>query len=364
LRPLRLRETTVIAVGFVGLLGAGCVQPSSPGVSVSPLKADIVFGVKDVVETPAPPPNFAPAPVFFDDEPLLEDDSFDQKVLEIPQLRPIPTTPTAAAAPNPCPPAALTAFPAKIAEVHVDGMPKEGVYKFKRTLSATPTGGETATLEGYEQRVIRNIKPTAGSDHEFSYEVLQPDNFNPGKFIVTTFRVNTNPAIIKSVEQAPQTVGVVPVPGAEAIVTPPQDEPGIFVDRFEYLNKDGSRAGTFEPVRPLKYLPLDEGIVRPGQTFDTVGIDATTGTVIRHQGTVLRKTRVDACGDVVEGWLVEAVQTSTDDLVERRYFYNVATQYGSLFIAENVTASGSDGTGSVDLSLADIDPEPLPDNLR
>ena len=364
MRPLRLGES-VIAVGFAGLVTAGCVQPSAPGVSVTPLKADIVFGVKEAVEQAAPPPNFAPAPVYFEtpEEPILEEEDFE-KVLEIPQLRPIPSSSTPTVAANPCPPAALTAFPNKIAEPTVDGMPQEGVYKFKRKLSITPTDGETISSESTEQRVIRNVKPTEGSDHEFSYEVVQPDNFNPGKFIATTFRVNTNPAIIRSVEQAPQTVGVVPVPGAEFIVTPPNDEPGIFVDKFEYLNKDGSKSDSFEPTRPIKYLPLDEGIVRPGQTFDTVAIDAVSGAVIRHQGTVLRKTRVDACGDVLEGWLVEAVQTSTSGLLERRYFYNVATQYGALFIAETVEATSGDGTASVDLSIADIDPEPLPDSLR
>ena len=368
MRPLGHRERSTLTILIVGLLGAACVQPSSPGVSVAPLKADIVFGVKEAVEEVAAPPNFTPAPVFFQaEEPLLEDEeAFDEKVLEIPDIKPLPRTPIAQAAEE-CPAAALTAFPAETADVAVRGMPREGVYKFKRTISAT-AGGEAASRSGFEQRVIRNVKPTS-KPYEFTYEVVQPDNFNPGRFTVTSFRVNNNPAVIQSVNQPPQTVGVVPVPGAEQIITPPQDEPGIFVDKISSLNADGIEVEPFNPLRPLKYLPLDEGILRAGQTFDTIGIDATTGTVIRHQGTVVRKTRVDACGDIVEGWLVEATQTASNDqttgpVSERKYFYNIATQLGSLFIAENTTYTSGENTASVDLSIAELEPTPIPEGLK
>ena len=369
MRPLGLRERSALTITIVGLLGAACVQPSSPGVSVAPLKADIVFGVKEAIEEVAAPPNFTPAPVFFQAEaPLLEDEDEDfEKVLEIPDIKPLPRT-TVAQAAEECPAAALTAFPSESAEVAVKGLPREGVYKFKRTLSATGASGEAVSRSGFEQRVIRNVKPTA-KPYEFTYEVVQPDNFNPGRFAVTSFRVNSNPAVIQSVNQAPQTIGVVPVPGVEQIITPPSDEPGIFVDRIAYLNADGVEVEPFEPLRPLKYLPLDEGILRAGQTFDTIGIDAGSGTVIRHQGTVVRKTRVDACGDVVEGWLVEATQTASNDqttgpVSERKYFYNIATQLGSLFIAENTTYTSGDNTASVELSIAELEPTPIPEGLK
>jgi hypothetical protein len=353
----------VVAISLLAFATSACVKQGAAGVSIAPLKADIVFGVKPVAP-PAAPANTVVTEAAFDTTTI---DQFNEKVLEIPNVTPLPKPILGQTAADPCPPAALTAFPKQTAESTVRGTPTEGVYKFKRTLTITPPGGTPAASTGFEQHVIRRIKPTAGKAYEFSYQSVQPDNAQPGSFIVTTFRVNSNPAVVQQLNRPPQTIGVVPAPGVDQVVTPPQDEPGMFVDRFERQDRNGASVGpVFSPARPLKYLPLDEAIVKPGQTFDTVGISPNSGQVIRHQGTVLRKTRVDACGEIVEGWLMDSTQTTSDSgLADTKYFYNVAPQFGAMFIAESTQLTKADGTKvGIDLSIADPKPQPLPDSAK
>jgi hypothetical protein len=358
------RHRTTVVAGVLLLSTAACVQPGPPGVAINKLQADIVFGVKDVVDAPAvAPPNLASVTPTQAVE-IIQDQAADpEKVLTIPKVTPIRRAPAAVAAVE-CPAAALTAFPAKTADTQVDGVPAEGLYKFKRTLEVKSPAGEVTRSEGYEQRAVRRVTPNPTKAYEFTYQVVQP-NYVSNNFTITQFRVNSNPAVVRSVNQPPQTVGVVPVPGVEQVITPPTDEPGIFVDSITTQSAPDDAGTTFTPVPPVKYLPLDEGIVRGGQTFDSVGISTSSLGVLRHTGTVLRKTRVDACGEVVEGWLVESDQTSSDSSASRKYFYNVATQYGALFIAENSIQTLSDGTTiTIDLSLAKLTPDPLPETLK
>jgi len=360
--PLSLPKRPTLLLLVAVLTGTGCVQQGDPGVTVTPLKADIVFGIKEPTP-PAAPANVAFArPEVFGDE---EVDDLPEKVLEIPDIVPLPRTPLAATA-SECPDAALTAFPKETAEVTVKGTPAAGLYRFKRSIEVVDGGGQRTKTTGFEQRAIRRVTPTEGKAYEFSYQVVQPNYLGSGGFTTTTYRVNNNTAVIQNVNEPPRTIGLVTAPGAEFVVTPPQDEPGIFVDRIEVQDDDGNPVGQpFEPIRPIKYLPLDEGILRAGQTWSSLGIDATTGRTLLHQGTVVRKTRVDACGEIVEGWLIEATQTFSDELVERRFFYNVATQKGALFIAETTQFTDPSGLDvSIDLSLAKVDPTPLPKNLQ
>jgi hypothetical protein len=350
--------------GVLLLSTAACVHPGPPGVAVNKLSADIVFGVKDVVDAPAVAPANLVSVTPQEALSIVEEQAADpEKVLTVPKVTPI-RRPTATVAAEECPTAALTAFPAKTADVVVQGTPAEGIYKFKRTLEVKSPAGEVTRSTGYEQRVVRRVVQNPSKTYEFSYEVVQP-NYVSNNFTITKYRVNSNPAVVQSVNQPPQTIGVVPVPGVEQIVTPPADAPGIFVDSITTQSADDQPISTFTPVPPIKYLPLDEGIVRGGQTFDSVGISTSSLGVLRHTGSVVRKTRVDACGEVVEGWLVQSEDTSSDSNATRTYFYNVATQYGALFIAENSIQTLSDGTTiTVDLSLAKLQPEPLPETLK
>ena len=362
MRLLRSPERIIAALGVTAFLAAGCVKPGDPGVSIAPLKADIVFGVKEAAPAAAPQV-LVSAPVI---EEAFEDETFDEKVLEIPDVTPLPRTRLNSTT-SACPAAALTAFPEKIADVRVEGMPAEGIYRFKNSANFTNPDGSTTGGSYFDTRAVRRVTQNPNKSYEFTYEVVQPYWARTGSYLVTTFRVNNNPTVIHSVNQPPQTVGVVPVPGAEAVVTPPADEPGIFVDQWEVQTKAGAVESRFRPSRPVKYLPLEEGILKAGQQWESVGIDPASGDVIRHTATVQRKTRVDACGQVVEGWLIEATQFGRfhGEQMDSKYFYNVATQFGSLFIAETVDIDfGPEGHFTYDASIAKTQPDALPDELK
>lgn len=357
MRSHRPRRRASAALTLVALFGAGCVKPGPPGVSITPLSADIVFGVKEPTSSPIAPTSQA-APL------LIEDPEDFAKILEVPEATPLPTTKRPTTAAVDCPPAALTAFPKDPATVTLEGRTGEGVYRHKSVLSVTQAGRGTQTVTRFQTHAVRRVTPTAGKDYEFTYQLVEPDAVTPGEFIVTTYRVNDNPAIIRNVNQAPQTIGVVDVPGAEATITPPNDEPGIFMVSFERQAANGRVISGFEPAPAVKVLPLDEGIIKSGQNWHSTGIDPGTGNVMDVEGNVTRKTRVDACGEIVEGWLVDLTIASAFDgetFAERR-LVNFATQYGGLIIGDSVSTNPAAVT--IDTSLARLAPDPLPVALK
>src|SRR5205085_404769 len=106
------------------------------------------------------------------------------------------------------------------------------------------------------------------------------------------------------------------------------------------------------------YLPLE---VTPGEAFDSVGIDPRTGQVLQHQAKVLARERVDACGEIVDGWVVEATQTfSGSSTGTRTYRYIVATQLGGIIISEQIKATSPQSSIDVTLSLGQLKPAALP----
>ena len=69
------------------------------------------------------------------------------------------------------------------------------------------------------------------------------------------------------------------------------------------LNNQGATTSSFQPATPVMLLPLP---VIPGETFQSVGVDPIHGTTMVVNGTTLNRKRVDACGNVVDGWEVSA----------------------------------------------------------
>src|SRR5207237_595789 len=125
---------------LAALMLAGCVKRGPPGVGVQKLAADIVFGVKPATDTP--PPNLEPGQAGPGDATTYAPDAgvsgsvstVDggpvalQRPRSGPRARLTPLQPVKST----CPPAALTAFPAKEAGITVDGVPAEGQYRWKR----------------------------------------------------------------------------------------------------------------------------------------------------------------------------------------------------------------------------------------
>ncbi|HYH48058.1 MAG TPA: hypothetical protein VEG38_00785, partial [Acidimicrobiia bacterium] len=136
-------------------------------------------------------------------------------------------------------------------------------------------------------------------------------------------------------------------------------ERGISLTKLQRVDKAGNISElTFTPG--VLYLPLD---IVPGEEYTAVGIDTRTGSVLQHQAKVLKRDRVDACGEVVDGWVVESTQTFSSGAASappRSYRYIVAPQLGGVIISEEFHISSAAGTTDVVLSLGQLNPAPLP----
>ena len=328
------RSRSLMVAGLAALLLSGCVERDGPGVAIQKLAADIVFGVKPVPETP--PPNLAPGQVGAGDATTYVPDgsgSSDQGALfgggdfSGPTGRPGARFPRVTPIAPPkltCPPAALTAFPAKEAGPTVEGVPVEGQYRWKRSGTQTVANLPNVKLpvSGFEQRLVRNIVKV--SDTEYTFETVQPE-LGTNVTTISTFKVKIG-AVSKSVAPpmeppdltrptspvplpitppgAQPTLPKPPLPGTVSVGDP---ERGISLVKLQRVDAAGNSSElTFSPA--VLYLPLD---IVPGEEFNAVGIDPRTGAVLQHQAKVIKRDRVDACGEVVDGWVVESTQTFT-----------------------------------------------------
>lgn len=369
--PPRTPKRTVVAFLALCALGsAACVKQDPPGVGLVKFDSSAVFGLPPEDEEPVVP-NFS-----------VPEEAFVAGSVILPNRPPV----TQVKSEGPCPAAKLTAFPKGPATVQVKDMPAAGVYKWKRNLLAIKDATRNPpqflnrpfALEG---RAIRRV--ARDSDHQFRFEMLSPDPLTNGNTIITSFRVNTNPELVAERTIGTETIGVVNTPGSDVRVVNPQDAPGIFITEIERQDAQGVRVSRFTPVQPMLIVPLEGGILRSGQTFRSVGIDASTGTAITNDGVVGRTSRVDACGEIVEGYTVTLHQTLTSDSQEdspddaaskvatreetREVTYTFATQYGALPIAETLALGdiNVDPVAAIGKwELGGLAPAPLPDALK
>jgi hypothetical protein len=381
----RWRRSPLAVAGLAALLLSGCVRQGPPGVGVQKLAADIVFGVKPATDTP--PPNLEPGQAgpgdattyvpdtsggAFDAGPPGAGDFSGPARPKVGRARLTPLTPPKST----CPPAALTAFPAKEAGQTVEGVPAEGQYRWKRsgtqTLATLP--GVKLPVTGFEQRLVRNV--TKASDTEYTFETVQPD-LGTNITTISTFKVKTA-AVSKTVAPPvgppdlnhPQTPVPLPLTPPGTAPTLPKapvpdsvsagdPERGISLMKLQRVDAAGNSSElSFTPA--VLYLPLE---VVPGEEFNAVGIDTRTGSVLQNQAKVVKRERVDACGDVVDGWVVEATQTfqgAGQASPPRTYRYIVAPQLGGIIISEEIHTATAQGNTDVTFSLAQLKPSPLP----
>ncbi len=305
---------------------------------------------------------------------------------DLPSIPPNPLRPAAPAVESVgvCPQAKLADFPKKPATVTVAGTPTPGVYPWKRVevvqQNTANTPARTQRPFALESRAIRRVERQ--NDHQFVFEMLAPDPSASGNTVITSFLVNTNPTLLVERSVPGRTVGVVPVGTQDVRIGNPDDLGGIFISRIETQNEKGERVSVFAPLEPITVVPLDGGVVRSGQVFRSLGIDPTSQTVLLNDGLVTRTTRIDACGEVVEGYSVALKQTFSNDIIlddpdsienvaarsqTRTAEFVFATQYGALPIQEILTI-GDFREDAVAFAgrweLGGLTPKPLPDALK
>ena len=362
----RTGRSVLAALAMVSL--SACVGPKSPGVGITNLKSDIVFGVKEHVEAVTPAalsPDLPSAQQAASDLDLpasaFEEAAAEATFTPTPETAPPKPRPTLQAAPaRECPDAALNAFPDKPALENLpeNVVPAMGEYRFKKRGQITRADLPfPIPVEGFERRLFRNLQVIAkttggtksntnpdGYNAKFTYEVVQPRVDGSGT-VITTYQVFTNGR------------------GGELSVTNPtgnnlayrEPEAGITIKRIERRDKDGVVDGVFAPPQGLLIMPLG---VRPGERFQSAAVDPVTGQSYQLSGQIVEAGRVDACGEITEGWRVESqLASSGPESSTATYNFIVSTNLGGIVIGEDTESTTPEGTFKLTYSIGQLVPD-------
>ncbi len=298
---------------ILAVVTPACARRPQAGVNVKPLTTDLSFGVPEVDDKGAPPPNTSPSA----DEPVVVSDfgGFSQGG-DVPSPPPPPAAPV-----TDCPQAPPTKFPRQAAPTEISAPPQAGRYEYRVDGKQQVQQLGTVPLP----RVIVKTVRTPGA---------RGNNFN--------FTITEREIVFGSSAEVTQTFQVRQAEGAV-------EENGVFLTKIE--RKVGAQGQTrvFQPQPPIQYIPLPVTIGSPGVGYaearvptpqmDTTGVDPSSLETLRHRGTVTQRMTVDACGEPLQAFLVDATQefVSQDGTATTRdYNYGVATHYGGLIIFEHV----------------------------
>lgn len=338
-------NTARLLIALLAVSTTGCVSAGRGTVKISPVEANLVFGAKKLDEA---------TPLASDQNPDIVPDIAAELTLP-PPLPGLDLQPRAKV--TDCPEAALTAGSEKAADVTITGEPLVGIARWKHS-GTLQLNGKAVPFSGFERRVVRNyvqVSPTV-----FTFETLQPIVTNRGTlFLDSSFRVRTD-GLSKAVTSPGQGV-----PSPPAIHEP---DGGVVLTSIKTIDSSGGTIGTaFTPVTGILLLPLP---VIPDDSWRSVAVDPKSGQTVTHNATVDRRQRIDACGDLVDGWHVTATQVvasgrdANPQVAYNGYDYVVATQYGGMIIDERLTqpdpAGQTPSPFDLDFSLGQLHPDPIP----
>jgi hypothetical protein len=325
----------------VVVAASGCVKAKPPGLKVADLESSIVFGLKPVAVV-APPGVATP--------PALPAAQADTPVPDLPQ---IPEVPKPAVKPPAlpgkptffCRTATINDFPT-IATLGAPKPPKPGVYGFKKTAPELFSADHyEITQKDIQPRAIVNVTKPVTSDNPVNGA---PSPVGSGQAVTTTtyqydeftFLDATGKNVLVDrirVTDGPITVTQSANVGPSVYAGPPDRGVALY---SRQLVMNGS-TGTFIPSSPLLLLPLP---AISGQTWQSVSTDPASGATYILYGRILNRQRVDACGDVVEGWAVEAQTVFKDPRSatpqNANFTYFVDTSNGGMVIYEKVSPIG------------------------
>jgi hypothetical protein len=367
-RSPRSRLTSIGVFLALGAVSSACVHPDPPSVGMSKVEASLVFGVTDVPQPVETPVQQVIAQVFaatvVEDEPQAEEaaPNFEFQKPKVPILR------SDTAAKPACPTAPITAAAEVAPQPRISGGVPIGTSKWRiqgyYTAPSVDPAQEASRAEVEDTaaapRSVRNLKQINATT--YSFEVVTPPRkalSDGGKFLtVTTYEVNT------------AGISANPSDGVGTVATPGFGEPerGITIARIDSVDPDtGQRMESFVPTVGLLVLPLP---AVAGDSFSTTAIDPQTGQTISRDSVVVGRERVDACGDLVDGWLVESKERSTfgRSVVDAAPSLTVeidvasifATQYGGVPIFEKYAFAGPCDLCPMELRerLGQLNPDP------
>jgi hypothetical protein len=354
----RLRSrSAALGLALLAVLTTSCAHAGKAGVAVSKLDADLVFGAKL--------PDTKPANVLGGSDGSFVGRDQLSGDLTIP-AQDFPNTPAfnkprpaLYAAQAACPDAALNAFPAEAAPPSPpnDRRPAVGSYRWKKNGSVkdNTTAGVEFGVHGFEQRLVDKVVDKGSSTNVsnpppnpnapgvvFQFDTVQPDL--QGNVITTTWQVNTQPA------QASQYVN-----GSNVAAHGGEPERGIVIKQIVRKDRQGNVASSFAPATGLLILPLP---VTQGETFQSVATDPRSGLEYTYNAQVLPRQRVDACGTIVDSWLVHGTMAIAGK-TQSNYTYDVglATQLGGMPVYEKITQDDTNGKVDLTESIGQVSPD-------
>lgn len=318
------RRRLVALAGALALLTAACGGTPTRPIGIKEYPGDVVFGDQAAPPTPTVPPFAEPAPAF----PGFIVPPAPRQLAGDPGLTvPASSGPTTTVRPAACPEDDPLAVPEREAFVSVTARPKAQTipYRVRGTVTAAGT-----TLPLPVEATHRVGAPTnIGDPSVFRFDVAVRQGADE---TVTTYQVDQR--------------------SGGAAVSGTANNPTVAADSVSIVQiRSASQVATdaFTPSAPIRILPLPP--VR-GDRFSGTGTDPLHGTSMTVFGLIRGKTRVNACGTPLEAWLVEVgadPQTgqpssirSPDKNLVITGTYAVATQFGGLIIADDLTLTGTD----------------------
>lgn len=341
-----LRRSSIPVAIALAAGAAGCASVGDPGVAVRPLSVDVVFGV--------PPEEPVAAPPSVPSAPLAPMSGYAFKPTK-PTLA--PTVDLTACKEAPITAAAKLEAPLELTKER----PRMGAYRWKRT--GTITSGETTTtLDGFEQREIFNLQereqvnPTSHAP-AFGYSTLQPSVDDPSVLVRIDWNYDGSTAPLVSPPAAVQ--------GAAEDARPFRTgNDGLGIERITryQVQDDGSLVQIGMPFAPTRPVTFISHPITLNETYRSVGTDPESLATMVMQEKPVDKTQVDACGDKVDAYVVEATMTFTEGATTTTSSlrYGVATQYGAIIVFEDAETETASGTIKTSFSLGQLNPSQLP----
>jgi hypothetical protein len=343
-------------VATTSVLLAGCVSQGKPGLAVRQLQ---------------------PVPPTADMNPQVDlgngtvDILPPQPVQQTPSTKPrvIPQVPVNAAS-NPCPPAAEDAFPAQIASFSVTQPPQPGEYRWKETVQQPLGDGKTtATITQFLKHDIINVSPVTVTSNPIPANVANQIGTSSAPVVSFTYdevihNLDGSTTMTSYSVKDHEVNATVANPNGELPTNAPLGPPdrGLAITKVVQTSADGKTVTTFAPTTPVLLIPLD---VAYPETFQSVGV-APDGTTMTVDANIVHRSRVDACGTIIDGWEVDSTQYfampgQTATPVSDNYY--VATQLGAILTYESKTLPSQFKTATTPTiidSIGQLHPDPLP----
>lgn len=332
------RSSHAIAILTLALVAAACASRPLSGVAIKNLTSDLVFGIPPLPEAVGPA-NTLPLGL----SRILGGDEgnfgvFKRRSHEVEA--------------DPCPVAPVGAAPSDSVPQTISSSPRTGVYKYRYSVALPKTG---LVFEGFEKRAIGNLRGS-GEVNQNDPEAARFDF----TFTVSQELAGTDVQILQSttfgVDQSSQSVN----PTGPSVFKG-QNPKGIFLLRTERSEniKGQLKVSKFEANPAIKYITLP-GIIGAEGAFSTTSVDPTTQAVITHEGETIQRQPVDACGEMIDSWFVDAKQTFTapdGTTYVTNMQYGIATQLGGMIVLEHFEVPSGDPDRVLDFAIGSIAPK-------